>query len=50
MVECVPVFNMVNSAYRISVGRPNKYEGLWSTMNERVYILGTTVHWNSSSE
>ena len=34
---------MANSAYRTRVGRPKKYEGLWSAMNKRVYILGTTL-------
>ena len=34
---------MANSAYRTRVRRPKKYEGLWSTMNKRVYILGITL-------
>ena len=43
MAECAPIFNMANSAYRTTVGRPEKYEGLWSAMNKRLYILGTTL-------
>ena len=43
MAECVPVFNMANLACRTRVGRPKKYEGLWSTVNKRGYILGTTL-------
>ena len=35
--------NMANSAYRTRVGRPKKYEGLWSAMNKSVYILVTTL-------
>ena len=34
---------MTNSAFRTRVGMPKKYEGLWTTMNKRVYILGTTL-------
>ena len=43
MAECAPVFNMANSAYRTRVEKPKKYKGLWSAMNKRVYILGTTL-------
>ena len=38
-----PTFNVANSAYRTKVGRPKKYEDPWSTMNKRVYVLGTML-------
>ena len=39
----VPTFNVAKSAYKTIVGRPKKYEDLWSTMDKWVYILGTTL-------
>ena len=34
---------MANLAFRTRMGMAKKYEGLWTTMNKRVYILRTTL-------
>ena len=48
MAECAPVFNVMNSADRLRVGRPKKCKDSWSALNKRVYILG--LHWKGLGE
>ena len=31
-----PMFNVAKLAYKTRVGRPKKYEDLWSAMNKRM--------------
>ena len=40
MIVEVPTFN---TTYKTRVGAPKKYEDLWSAMDKKVYILGTTL-------
>jgi len=41
--DSVPAHSSIQTVYRTRVGRPNKFEEPWITVNKRIYILTTTL-------